>query len=67
MIETDALVIGETAVLTEAVGSTEAQEKCIKPFVLSVERNAKFLSSQQKASLSSVESVLLKKDQEGFS
>ncbi len=46
---------------------TEAQEKCIKPFVLSVERNVKFLLSQQKVSLYFVEIVLLRKDQEGFS
>jgi hypothetical protein len=40
----------------------EAQEKCIKPFVLSVGRNVKFLSNQQKASLSFVEIVLLKEE-----
>ena len=46
---------------------TEAQGKCIKLFVLSVERNVKFLLSQQKESLYFVEIVLLRKDQEGFS
>jgi hypothetical protein len=66
LIETDALVI-EAAALTETEVLIEDLGKCIKPFVLSVERNVKFLLSQQKASLSSAESVLLKKDQEGFS
>jgi hypothetical protein len=66
LIKTDALVI-EAEALTETEVSIEAREKCIKPFVLNAERSAKFLSSQQKASLSSAESVLLKKDQEGSS
>ena len=70
-IETDASIAEEAAALIEAGVEagvlTEAQGKCIKLFVLSVERNAKFLSSQQKASLYFVESVSLKKDQEGFS
>jgi hypothetical protein len=67
LIETDASATEERATLAEVEALIEAQEKCIKPFVLSVERNVKFLLSQQKASLYFVESVLLKKDQEGFS
>ena len=72
MIETDVLITEEAAEALVGAGAeagvlTGAREKCIKPFVLSVERNAKFLLSRQKASLYFVESVLLKKDQEGFS
>ena len=61
-IETDATT-EEAALVAEEV-STEAQGKCTKLFALSVERNAKFLSSLQKASLYFVESVSLRKDQE---
>jgi hypothetical protein len=50
-------------VSTEEVAALiEVQEKCTKLFVLSVGRNAKFLSNQQKASLSFVEIVLLKEE-----
>jgi hypothetical protein len=50
-------------VSTEEVAALiEAQEKCTKLFVLSAEWNVKFLSSQQKASLSFVENVLLKRE-----
>jgi hypothetical protein len=48
--------------LTIEAALIEVQGKCTKQFVLSVERNVKFLSNQQKASLSFVESVSLKEE-----
>lgn len=58
----------EAAALTEAAaGSTEDQEspeKCTRLHVLSAERNAKFHSSQQKASQSTAE---IASDQKGSS
>ena len=77
MIETDVPVIVGAAVDLEAAEeeealvevdlvSTEVQEKCTKQFVLSVERNVKFLSNRQKENPSFVKSVSLKKDQEGI-
>ena len=41
-----------TGEMTEETGSTAARERCIRQPVLSAERNAKFLSSPQKAGLS---------------
>lgn len=40
------------AAAVEAVDLTVVQGNCIKPFVLNVRKNAKFLSSQQKANQS---------------
>jgi hypothetical protein len=49
-------------VTKEKVALIEVREKCTKPFVLSAVKNVKFHSSQQKASPSFVESVLLKEE-----
>jgi prophage DNA circulation protein len=57
-VEVEAEVSVETEALAEIVDLIEAQEKCIKQFVLSVERTVKFLSNQQKASRFYVKTVL---------
>jgi len=39
-----------------------AQERCTKQFALNADRNAKFLSSRQKADLYTAKNVIRKKD-----
>ena len=64
MIETDASTIEEAvaAALTGDPTLTGVLGKCTRPFAQSAERNAKFLSSRQRESLSFVESVSRKRD-----
>jgi hypothetical protein len=55
--------------MAEAEAETSAQEKCIKQFALNVRRNAKFLSSLQKANQFIAENVTLREhleDSSGF-
>ena len=51
----------------EEISALENQEKCIKQFVLNAEKNAKFLSSQQKASQFFARNVIERKEDSDFS